>query len=75
MKKSNISNPYIGPRPFQREEKRLFFGREKIADELLSRITDNKIVIFYAQSGAGKTSLINAYLMDLLEHKNKQKWI
>jgi len=65
----DISNPYIGPRPFQREEKRLFFGRDKDADKLLSMIIDNKIVILYAQSGAGKTSLINACMLDLLEEE------
>lgn len=67
MTTEDFSNPYIGPRPFLREEKRLFFGRDEDADKLLSMIIDNKIVILYAQSGAGKTSLINACMVDLLE--------
>jgi formylglycine-generating enzyme required for sulfatase activity len=59
-------NPYPGPRPFEREEQRLFFGREREARELRSLITAHRAVLLYAQSGAGKTSLLNAGLIPLL---------
>lgn len=63
--------PYIGPRPFERDdaEKGRFFGRHREARELLSRIIAHSAVLLYSQSGAGKTSLINAKLIPLLEEK------
>jgi len=63
--------PYIGPRPFEREDaqKGRFFGRHREARELLSRIVAHSAVLLYSQSGAGKTSLINAKLIPLLEEK------
>lgn len=67
MNKINTLNPYIGPRPFRREEKNLFFGRDAEADILISEIIEKEVVILYGLSGAGKTSLINACLIDLLE--------
>lgn len=63
--------PYIGPRPFEREDadKGRFFGRHREARELLSRVIAHSAVLLYSQSGAGKTSLINAKLVPMLEEK------
>ena len=33
-----IENPYVGPRPFTREERRRFYGRERETDDLLSLV-------------------------------------
>ncbi len=60
-------NPYPGPRPFEREEQKLFFGREREKRELRSLITAHQAVLLYAQSGAGKTSLLNAGFIPVLE--------
>lgn len=62
-------NPYVGPHPFQPEQSHLFFGREREASELLSLVIANRIVLFFAQSGAGKTSLLNARLIPELQGK------
>src|SRR5689334_20608206 len=61
--------PYVGPRPFERttEDQNRFFGRDEEASELLSRISAHSGVLLYSQSGAGKTSLINAKLIPMLE--------
>jgi WD40 repeat protein len=59
--------PYVGPRPFKREDAPFFFGRDREANELRSLIISHSEVLLYAQSGAGKTSLINAKLWNLLE--------
>ena len=59
--------PYVGPRPFEREERQRFFGRESESSELLSRVIAHPAVLLYSQSGAGKTSLLNASLIPLLE--------
>jgi hypothetical protein len=61
--------PYVGPRPFDLTEKdrNRFFGRNDEASELLSCIVAHSTVLLYSQSGAGKTSLINAKLIPMLE--------
>lgn len=61
--------PYVGPLPFERSDAHLFFGREKEARELRSLILAHREVLLYAQSGAGKTSLLNARLLPLLEQR------
>ena len=63
----NNYTPFVGPRPFKREDALLFFGRTDEADELLSLVVAEREVLLYAQSGAGKTSLLNAGLRPLLE--------
>lgn len=58
---------YVGPRPFEQEDKFIFFGRDREARDLLSIVIAHNLVLVYAQSGAGKTSLLNAGLIPLLE--------
>jgi WD40 repeat protein len=59
--------PYPGPRSFQKEQREFFFGRDEEVDELVSMITAHSAVLLYSQSGAGKTSLLNAQLIPRLE--------
>lgn len=66
------TNPYVGPRTFLKNEGHLFFGRDREARDLLSLVNSEKLVLFYAQSGAGKSSLINTRLIPNLEAKNYQ---
>ena len=62
-----IENPYVGPRTFERAQRHLFFGREAEARDLLSRVVSERLLLFYAQSGAGKSSLINTRLIPALQ--------
>jgi WD40 repeat protein len=64
------AQPFVGPRPFKREDAPFFFGRDREGNELLSLIISHAEVLLYAQSGAGKTSLINAKLWNLLEDED-----
>jgi hypothetical protein len=64
---SNSNNPYVGPRTFTRQEGDRFFGREREARELFSLVVSERLVLFYAQSGAGKSSLINTRLIPQLQ--------
>ena len=64
-----LTNPYVGPRTFLKEEGHLFFGREREASDLSALVASEKFVLFYAQSGAGKSSLINTRLIPYLEAK------
>lgn len=60
------SNPYVGPRTFSEAQGRLFFGREREARDLTARIVSERLLLFYAQSGAGKSSLLNARVIPRL---------
>jgi hypothetical protein len=59
-------NPYVGPRPFREDEQHRFFGRtEEIA--ILEGLTlARRETLLFAQSGAGKTSLLWAGLIPSL---------
>ncbi|NUO08342.1 MAG: tetratricopeptide repeat protein [Candidatus Brocadia sp.] len=59
--------PYVGPRPFERGDRTLFFGRDHESRELLSLIIAEREVLLYAQSGTGKSSLLNARIIPILE--------
>src|SRR5206468_1368292 len=53
----------VGPRSFQESDAGLFFGRDVEARDLFAHLRTSRLLVFYAQSGAGKTSLINARLI------------
>jgi len=59
--------PFVGPRPFDAEDQDIFFGRNAELDELLSIIIAHRVILLYAASGAGKTSLLNAKLIPRLK--------
>jgi WD40 repeat protein len=62
-----VKNPYVGPRTFQKEESHLYFGRDREARDLAALVSSERLVLFYAQSGAGKSSLLNTCLIPDLE--------
>ena len=59
-------NPYVGPRTFTREDADRFFGRENEALDLLSLVASERLVLFHAQSGSGKSSLLHTRLLPRL---------
>lgn len=61
-----FSDPYPGPRPFRPDEHPLFFGRDLESRGVLDLILSYQVVVLYSQSGAGKTSLVNAGLSPVL---------
>lgn len=58
-------NPYVGPRAFKLNEK--LYGREKEATAIFDLLLAERVVLLHAQSGAGKSSIIQAALVPLLE--------
>jgi formylglycine-generating enzyme required for sulfatase activity len=62
-------NPYVGPRTFSAEQRHLFFGREREARDLLARVLSERLLLFYAQSGAGKSSLLRTRLIPQLQEE------
>jgi len=67
--RAHPSGPYVGPKPFGAEDAGRFFGREREAHELAAMVQAHPIVVLYSQSGAGKTSLLNARLEPMLKSK------
>jgi Protein of unknown function (DUF4231) len=67
--KDDSFEPYVGPRPFTRNKKdqSRFFGRGNETDRIRSLIFAHRLVLIYAQSGAGKTSIFNAQVIPSLE--------
>ncbi len=64
-------NPYVGPRPFEEADSDRFFGREEEIRQLASLVVARRVVVLYARSGAGKTSLMRAGLMPHLQQRKK----
>src|SRR6186713_2522113 len=64
-----MTNPYVGPRTYRESERDRFFGRDREARELLALTVSERLVLFYAQSGAGKSSLINTTLIPNLKSR------
>ncbi|HEV8689350.1 MAG TPA: hypothetical protein VGQ91_03565 [Ideonella sp.] len=59
---NGIRTRYRGAQPFADDplSQRTFFGREEAAVSLTNQILANRLVVVYAKSGLGKSSLLNA---------------
>ena len=64
---ARASQPYVGPRPFETTDRGVFFGRDREANDILSLLMFHRTVLLYAQSGAGKSSLINTSIIPGLQ--------
>jgi hypothetical protein len=65
------SNRYPGARPFSPDQQHLFFGREKAVRELYGLIQLQQLIILYSKSGLGKSSLLNAGILPLVEQEGR----
>lgn len=63
------SRPYPGLRPFEKSEWSIFFGRERMADEVITRIIRDRFLMVHGDSGCGKSSLIHAGVLPRLEQE------
>ena len=64
---STPHNPFVGPRSFNKGE--TLFGRDREAQEIVDLLISERIVLLYSPSGAGKTSLIQAKLVPMMERE------
>jgi len=64
---TGTTNPYVGPRPFERDEP--LYGRDWETAELRDLLLTHRIVLLHSPSGAGKTSLLCARLIPALEQE------
>jgi len=63
----NQANPFVGLRPFERDEAMLFFGRDEQTLELLERLHEKRFLAVVGSSGCGKSSLVRAGLLSKLQ--------
>lgn len=59
-------NPYRGLAAFRETDADVFFGREKLTEQLLSRILRNRAVAVVGPSGSGKSSVVRAGVLPQL---------
>jgi tetratricopeptide (TPR) repeat protein len=62
---------YPGARPFSDspEDRQIFFGRDADIDRLFERMLGARLLVFFGQSGLGKTSLLMAGVFPRLREK------
>ena len=63
----SLKNPFPGLRPFEAHETHLFFGRDGQSSEIVSRLARQRFVAVVGTSGSGKSSLVRAGLLPMLE--------
>src|SRR5215467_7725640 len=65
---AGVRNRYPGAHPFEDDDlsRKLFRGREQETSSLIRQILANRLVVLYARSGIGKTSLLNAGIAENL---------
>src|SRR5262249_46949697 len=59
--------PYKGLAPFDTDDAELFFGRERLVDELIAGLTGASLLAVIGPSGSGKSSLLRAGLLPALD--------
>jgi WD40 repeat protein/energy-coupling factor transporter ATP-binding protein EcfA2 len=64
-----IEQPYRCLAAFTRDDAELFFGRELAKRDLVNLIKEGALTVLHGASGCGKTSLIAAGAVPLLEHE------
>ena len=60
---------YPGPQPFKANQQEIFFGRTQEIKELQRQVQLHQTVVLFGKSGLGKSSLLNAGLIPLIEQQ------
>jgi WD40 repeat protein/energy-coupling factor transporter ATP-binding protein EcfA2 len=60
---SRRRSPYLGLATYRSEDADLFFGRERLVDELVARIARGRFLAVLGASGSGKSSVLQAGLV------------
>lgn len=66
---------YPGASPFETYQQRLFFGRESDTESLYRLVKLEQLCVLYSKSGLGKSSLLNAGIVPLLERDGRYEAI
>ena len=63
-----MKSPFKFLDSYTKEDREIFFGREKEIDELFRRLFESRILLVYGESGTGKSSLVNCGLLNKLNN-------
>ena len=77
-KESGEKSPYRGLRAFDKENRTDFFGRRKLINNMVELIRQKRFLAVVGLSGSGKSSLVRAGLLPLLEEGaigESEKWL
>ncbi len=66
---ANLPRRYPGLKPFERTQSAVFYGRKDDVQRLSNQIEREQLVVLFAKSGIGKTSLLQAGVGPELEHE------
>ncbi len=66
-------SPYPGLRPFNTDEWPIFFGRERMIDEVIDHIGNQQFVLIHGASGGGKSSLVRAGVIAQLQREHTKR--
>lgn len=61
-----MKSPFKFLDSYTKEDREIYFGREREIDELYHRLFESRIMLVYGESGTGKSSLINCGLINKL---------
>jgi conflict system STAND superfamily ATPase/SIR2-like protein len=62
-------SPYKFLHPYEFDDEQLFFGRDEEIKVLVADVVVSRLVVLFAPTGTGKTSLINAGVRPVLERR------
>ncbi|MEO0518849.1 MAG: caspase family protein [Cyanobacteria bacterium P01_A01_bin.116] len=68
------ANPYRGLQAFEAEHSALFFGRTRLVEQLKDFVEVHPLTVVLGASGCGKSSLVKAGLLPLLQQPSTQSW-
>ncbi|HZB32311.1 MAG TPA: tetratricopeptide repeat protein [Streptosporangiaceae bacterium] len=66
--------PYVGLRAYSEADNDLFYGRVSESQEIAALWQSNRLTVLYGPSGVGKTSLLHAGLIPLLDRRRMDVW-
>ncbi len=67
---ANLPRRYPGLKPFDRSQSAVFYGRREDAVRLTNLILQQRLMVLFAKSGIGKTSILQAGVTPSLEQQN-----
>src|SRR5258708_2031568 len=77
--RASAEHPFPGLRPFAYQDHKYFFGREDHFYALYRLIDDSRFIAVVGSSGSGKSSLVGAGLLPLLDAETTEaggyKWL
>jgi WD40 repeat protein len=63
----DVAPPYRGLARFEPADQRLFFGRDRLTEDLLELVCEHRFAAVFGASGSGKSSLLRAGLIPRLQ--------